>query len=236
MGKRLIQQARGKGGPTYRSPSFRFFGKSRLRPQTPSPIQGIVKDLVKCPGHSAPLALIQYQDNQKAIFVAPEGIKVGDPVTCGGQNISPANTLALKDIPVGTVVYNIESQPGDGGKFCRASGTFAKLIEKMEKVVAVELPSKKIKKFPLTCRANIGVVAGGGRTEKPLLKAGNQYHKKRAKNKLYPRVSGTSQNAVDHPHGGSSSSNIGMPSIAPKNAPPGRKVGKIRPKRTGYKR
>jgi len=236
MGKRLIQQARGKGGPTYRSPSFRFYGKAKMRPIQDNPIQGIVQDFVKCPGHTTPLAAIRYEDNQTLLLIAPEGIKVGDAVMCGGANISPGNTIALKNIPVGALLCNIESQPGDGGKFCRSSGTFAKLIEKTDKTISLELPSKKIKKFTPNCRAQIGICAGGGRLEKPLLKAGNAYHKMRAKNKLYPRVGGVKQNSVDHPFGGSSSSNKGRPTTAPKNAPPGRKVGKIRPKRTGYKR
>ena len=139
-------------------------------------------------------------------------------------------------MPEGTMIYNIENQPGDGGKFCRASGTFAKLLVKTDSSVTIELPSKKTKKFSSSCRAAIGVVAGGGRKEKPMLKAGRNYHKYRAKNKLYPKVSGVAQNAVDHPFGGSSSGNIGRPSVAPRNAPPGRKVGKIRPRRTGFKR
>lgn len=236
MGKRLIQQARGKGGPTYRTPSFRYYGPAKLRPRTAEMIEGKVLDLVKCPGHTAPLAAIKYTDGKTGLLIAPEGIKVGDIVTCGGSDISAGNTITLQDIPVGTVVFNIESQPGDGGKFCRSSGTFAKVVDKTDKVISIELPSKKVKKFSPNCRAAIGVAAGGGRREKPLLKAGRAYHKARAKNKLYPRVTGVAMNAIDHPHGGTSTSNIGRPSIAPKNAPPGRKVGKLRPRRTGHKR
>jgi len=236
MGKRLIQQARGKGGPTYRNPGFRFKGKARLKPINPQPIDGTVLDLVKCPGHSAPLAQVKYTDRETCLILAPEGIRVGDTVTSGGTEVKRGNTIALKDIPEGTFIHNIENQPGDGGKFCRSSGTFAKLLAKLDKGIKIELPSKKIKSFQPNCRAQIGVLAGGGRRDKPLLKAGNAHHKHRAKNKLYPKISGVSQNSVDHPFGGSSSSNKGKPTIAPKNAPPGRKVGKIRPKRTGYKR
>lgn len=235
MGKRLIQQARGKGGPTYRAPSFRYYGKAKFRaPQ--EPIDGTVRDFVKCPGHTAPLAAIEYDDKKTLLLIAPEGLKVGDRVTCGATEIAPGNILELQNIPVGTVLFNIESQPGDGGKFCRSSGTFARLVEKSNGMVSVELPSKKIKKFKASCRASVGIVAGGGRKEKPLLKAGKAYHRARARNKLYPRTTGVAMNAIDHPHGGTASSNIGRPSIAPKNAPPGRKVGKIRPKRTGYRR
>lgn len=234
MGKRLIQQARGKGGPTYRSPSFRF-AKNKLHPLSPEQIGGRVLDFYKCPGHSAPLAKIKYEDDSIVMFIAPEGLKVGDTVSCGGSVVSAGNTLTLKDIPVGTALYNIESRPGDGGKFCRGSGTFAKLIEKQDGTVLIELPSKKTRSFDPDCRANIGIAAGGGRLEKPLLKAGNSYHKYRAKNKLFPRSGGTSMNAVDHPFGGKSSHTKGRPTQASRNAPPGRKVGKIAPRRTGYR-
>ena len=123
--------------------------------------------------------------------------------------------------------------PGDGGKFIRSAGTFGKVVSKIDNKVTISLPSKKEKLFSADCRANIGVVAGGGKLEKPLLKAGNAYYKHKASNKLWPKVSGTSMNAVDHPFGGSSSAHKGKPTVAPKNAPPGRKVGKVRPRRTG---
>ena len=99
--------------------------------------------------------------------------------------------------------------------------------------IIIKLPSRKEKAFHPDCKAAIGIIAGGGRTEKPFLKAGTMYHKMRAKNKLYPSVSGTSMNAVDHPFGGTTSSHKGKPTVAPKHAPPGRKVGKLRPRRTG---
>ena len=86
------------------------------------------------------------------------------------------------------------------------------------------------------CRATIGVIAGSGRKEKPFLKAGTRHYAMKAKNKLYPQVSGTSMNSVDHPFGGSSSATKGRPTQSSRNAPPGRKVGKIAPKRTGRKK
>ena len=149
------------------------------------------------------------------------------------SEIKSGNVLHLKDIPEGTSVYNIESQPGDGGKFVRASGTFAKVVAKTASKITIKLPSKKEKSFHPECRAAIGTIAGGGRTEKPFLKAGTKYHKMRAKNRLYPSVSGNSMNSVDHPFGGTNSNKKGKPTISPKHAPPGRKVGKLKPRRTG---
>ena len=85
----------------------------------------------------------------------------------------------------------------------------------------------------LSCRAAIGTVAGSGRVDKPFIKAGTKFHKMHARNKLYPKVCGVSMNAVDHPFGGSSSHVKGRPTQSPRSAPPGRKVGKVAPKRTG---
>lgn len=228
MGKRILQQRRGRGTMTYRSPGHRFKGEVK------HPFQnGYVVDLVNCPGHSAPLISILYSNGEKSFSLAPHGIKVGDEITIEKAEVKRGNVLSLKDIPEGTSVFNIESTPGDGGKFVRTTGTFAKVVAKTVTSVTVKLPSKKEKTFHPECRAAIGIVAGAGRPEKPFLKAGTRYHKMRAKNKLYPSVSGTSMNAVDHPFGGSKSSHKGKPTIAPKHAPPGRKVGKFKPRRTG---
>ena len=237
MGKTLVQQARGKGGPTYRSPSFRFKGIVRHRSYNKAPLEGVVKDIIKCPGHSAPLARVLFSDGEESLVIAPEGIRKGESVVAGpSSKIGIGNLLPLMDVPEGTLIYNIESKPGDGGKFARAGGVFARVVMRSKTEIIVELPSKKKHSFNPACRASIGVVAGGGRKEKPFVKAGRRYYAKKAKNKLYPKVSGTSQNSVDHPFGGSSSNHKGKPTIAPKNAPPGRKVGKIRPRRVGKRK
>jgi large subunit ribosomal protein L2 len=238
MGKNLIQQARGKGSPRYRSPSFKFKGavKHRKEPETLSS-EGIIMDLVKCRGHSAPLALIEYNDGEFSLSVAPEGIRIGQTINYGPNvSVEAGNTSMLKNIPEGTLVYNIESKPGDGGKFCRASGTAAKVSTKTDSYVTIIFPSKKKKMLPNTCRASIGVVAGGGRVDKPFLKAGKKHHKMKAKNKLYPIVSGSAQNAVDHPFGNKRTSRKSKAKPVPHNAPPGRKVGMLRPKRTGRRK
>jgi len=234
MGKNLIQQRRGRGSPTYRAPSFKYFGRARHLKLTEKVIAGKIIDLIMCPGHSAPLAQIKFETGETTITLAPEGVKVGDNVKFGpGAAVKKGNVLMLKDIPEGTSIYNIESSPGDGGKFVRGSGTFARVIGKIGNNVVIRLPSSKQKLFREDCRASIGVIAGGGRLEKPMLKAGKRYHAMRAKNKLYPKVCGVSMNAVDHPFGGSSSHHKGKPTQSSRNAPPGRKVGKIAPGRTG---
>ncbi len=252
MGKNLIQQRRGRGTLTFRSPGFRFKGAVKHYPQQ---AQGRVMDLVHCAGHSAPLMEVNYGQGERSLAFAPEGIKVGDAVSVGSVgsvgtgnngtivennlnlNALPhaGSVLALKDIPEGTAVHNLELNPGDGGKLVRAGGSFAKIISKSEEGIRVKLPSSKEKIFLPDCRAAIGIVAGGGRCEKPFLKAGVRYMKMRARNKRYPKVCGVSMNAVDHPFGSKCSHTKGRPTQSPRSAPPGRKVGKIAPRRTGRK-
>lgn len=233
MGKNIIPQARGKGGPRYRSPGHNFAGAARNRRLNEEPITGTVIDLINCPGHSAPLVYIQYEDGEECLSIAPEGIRVGEQIVAGNNESNTGNLLYLEDIPEGTAIYNIESQPGDGGKFCRSSGTFAKVMEKTRDGIIVRLPSKKQKLFKKGCRACIGIVAGSGRTEKPFLKAGFKHKLKKARNKLYPKVSGGAMNAVDHPFGNKRSSRKSNAKPISRNAPPGRKVGMVAAKRTG---
>lgn len=234
MGKRLIQQRRGRGTPTYRSPGHRFEGAVKHYSLETS---GMVKDLIHCAGHSAPLMEIIYLTGERGLAFAPEGIKVGDEIAIGkGAEVKTGNVLPLGDIPEGTLVHNIELHPLDGGKLVRASGSFARVVSKTEEAVRVQLPSRKEKLFLPECRAAIGVLAGAGRLEKPFLKAGTHYHKMRARNKLYPHVCGVSMNAVDHPFGGKCSHVKGRPTQSPRSAPPGRKVGKIAPRRTGRRK
>ena len=238
MGKNLIQQARGKGSPRYRAPSFRYRGSAKHKSyDLESSFNGKIIDFVHCPGHSAPLAQVEFEDGELALMIAPEGSKVGQPIVVGTDaSIELGNTLSLSQIPEGTFIYNIESVPGDGGKFCRASGTFAKVANLSQDKVVVVLPSKKKKLFNPKCRATIGVVAAGGRLEKPIVKAGKKHHMMKARNKLYPIVSGSAMNAVDHPFGNKRSSRKSKAKPAPHNAPPGRKVGMIRPRHTGRNR
>ncbi len=233
MGKNLIQQARGKGGPTYRAPSFRYKGEAKVPNKN---IVGVITDIVKCQGHSAPLLEIKYEDNSKGLMIAAENVKVGDQIQVGiGAQVSLQNTLPLASIPEGTMVFNIESQPGDGGKFARAGGVAARVLSRSPDKVVIMLPSKKQKSFHPNCKATIGIVAGGGRLEKPIMRAGTKFHKMKAKNKLWPIMSGSAQNAVDHPFGNKRTSRKSKAKPAPHNAPPGRNVGMIRPRRTGRK-
>jgi large subunit ribosomal protein L2 len=233
MGKRLIQQRRGRGTGANRSPSHRFKGQVK---HYHSNGEGQVTDLIHCGGHTAPLVEVSFV-GKKSLGFAHQGVKVGDKVNFGNStDLSDGSVLQLRDIPEGTLVHNVELRPGDGGKLVRTSGSFAKVVAKTDEAVRVMLPSKKEKSFLPSCRAAIGIIAGAGRLEKPFLKAGTRFKKMRVRNQRWPVVCGISMNAVDHPFGGKGSHTKGRPSQSPRNAPPGRKVGKIAPRRTGRKK
>ncbi len=230
MGKRIIQQRRGKGSPTYRANKKTF----SIKVGYPD-VEGVGKiiEIIHSSAHNAPLAKIKVND--KVFYtIAPMYVYKGQTIEIG-QNAKPqvGNILPLSKIPVGENVFNIEILPYDGGKLARASS--AKIVKKEEDGVVVLLPSKKEKKFPLLCRATIGIPAGLGRTEKPFVKAGNKWYKMKAKGKYYPRTSAVKMNVVNHPFG-SGRGKHKKHKIAHWNAPPGAKVGLIRPRRTGRKK
>ncbi len=262
MGKRLIQQRRGRGTLTYRTPGHRFAGALRLLEPGHN---GIVKEIIHCPGHTAPLIRISTAQGVSSLAPAPEGIRVGDKVACspaveandakvkeskepgtdlnwndagvkGYVEVKEGNVLPLSSIPEGTPIHNIEIRPGDGGKLVRTSGTFARIVAKTAEGICIKLPSRKEKILLPACRAAVGIVAGSGRLEKPFLTAGSRAKRMWARNKLYPKVCGVSMNAVDHPFGSKGSHTKGRPTQSPRDAPPGRKVGKIAPRRTGRKK
>lgn len=241
MGKRIISQRRGRGTTTYRSPSFKYLGKITHRPydetEKTEMLKGKVLDFVNCPGHTAPLAVVSFENGDMGYIFASEGMHTNQVIYTGQKAPAlPGNTTPLKNIQIGTEIHNIESQAGDGGKFMRAAGAAAFVSAKTSKSITVTFPSKRQKQFNPECRASIGKVAGSGRKEQPLLKAGKKMHIMRAKNKLYPRTSGVAMNAVDHPFGSGRGRHVGKPKTIPRNAPPGRKVGYLRSKRTGRKK
>jgi large subunit ribosomal protein L2 len=235
MGRRIQGQRRGRGSPTFRAPSHRYKADlSHRKVEDGDVIAGEVVGIEHDPARSAPVAEVQFEDDDRRLVLAPEGVGVGDEIQVGvSAAIEPGNTLPLAEIPEGVPVCNVEANPGDGGKFARASGVTAQLLAHDRNVAVVVLPSDEVKRLDPQCRATIGVVAGGGRTEKPLVKAGNKHHKMRARGSKYPTVRGVAMNAVDHPFGGGGRQHPGRPKSVSRNAPPGRKVGDISSRRTG---
>ncbi|MFD1646328.1 50S ribosomal protein L2 [Haloarchaeobius litoreus] len=235
MGRRIQGQRRGRGGPTFRAPSHRYKADLQHKQTEDSDVvSGTVVDIEHDPARSAPVVAVEFDDGDRRLVLAPEGVAVGDELQVGvSAEIAPGNTLPLAEIPEGVPVCNIERQPGDGGKFARASGTSADLITHDRKATVVQLPSGEMKRLDPQCRATVGVVAGGGRTEKPFVKAGKKYHKMKARGTKWPNVRGVAMNAVDHPFGGGGRQHPGRPKSVSRDAPPGRKVGDIASRKTG---
>merc|ERR1712194_6399 len=130
-------------------------------------------------------------------------------------------------MPEGTLICNIEQKVGDRGSLARASGGFGLIVAHNPEagISRIKLPSGAKKIVPSACRAMVGQIAGGGRTEKPMLKAGVAYHKYKVKRNCWPKVRGVAMNPVEHPHGGGNHQHIGHASTVRRDAPPGKKVG-----------
>jgi large subunit ribosomal protein L2 len=227
MGKRLIPQRRGRGGSHYRSPSHRHVDDVKMPHYKEA--EGTIKDLIQAPGRTSPLAVIDF-NGKKDYQLAVEGTKVGQKIKVGGKEIVAGNITTLAMIPEGTAVHNIEGIPGDGGKFVKVAGASAVVVSKGASVV-LTMPSGANKEFNPECRAAIGVVAGGGRIDKPLAKAGKNYLTLRSRSTANKKVSGVAMNAVDHPNGGGSHPHVGGPNCHGRNASPGQKAGFIAPKK-----
>ncbi|MFH1711284.1 MAG: 50S ribosomal protein L2 [Nanoarchaeota archaeon] len=231
MGKRIISQARGHGSLTYR------VRKQAYRYKIKYPIsegKARIVGLINSSAHSAPLAKIKIG---KEIFynAAFNGAVEGQEIELGGKDIQPGNILQLKEIPFGTRIFNIEINSGDGGKMIRTSGSSAVLSKVSGSKVSIIMPNKTEIFLDEKCRATIGTIAGHGRLEKPIIKAGKHWHMMKARNKLWPRTSAVKMNAIDHPFGSGRGKRI-KSKIAKRNSPPGAKVGHLSPRRTGRKK
>jgi large subunit ribosomal protein L2 len=227
MGKRIISRARGHGGPRYLSPGHRFVSEVKYGFKSAT-----VVDIVHDPARDEPLAKLKTDVNERYI-IAAEGMKVGDVIDVMGEpkigNVSP-----LSKIPKGANVFAIENYPGSGPKLCCSAGTRGIVIANDPNRVIVQMPSKEFKNFNPACLATMGISAGGGRDDKPFVKAGQLFYLKRARNKLWPRSSAVKMNPVDHPFGGHTKP--GTPKTISRLMPPGAKVGSISARRSGKKK
>ncbi|MDE1855626.1 MAG: 50S ribosomal protein L2 [Candidatus Micrarchaeota archaeon] len=237
MGKRLKMQRRGKGSNVFRKPPNRFKADVMFPARAPAgKVYAEVIDFVDDPGHSSPLMLVRYDDMRDAIFIAPEGIKVGDRIQVGPEAaVGLGNITNLANIPEGLPIYNIERTPGDGGKLVRAAGSFATILGQTQNTTTVMMPSKRPLELSNQCRAEIGITAGGGMEMQPIMKAGKNHYIKHAINAKWPVNRGVKSNPVDHPFGGKQH-HKGASSMTSRNAPPGAKVGHIAARRVGRKK
>lgn len=244
MGRVIRGQRKGRGS-IFKSHTKHRKGAAKLRPvdyaERHGYIKGVVRDLIHDPGRGAPLARVVFRDPyryrlKKELFVATEGLYTGQFVYCGKKaSLSVGNCLPLGVMPEGTIVCSVEEKCGDRGKLVKASGNYATVISHNHDAnrTRLKLPSGSKKVLPSDNRAIIGIVAGGGRIDKPLLKAGRAYHKYKVKRNCWPRVRGVAMNPVEHPHGGGNHQHIGKPSTVRRDTPAGRKVGLIAARRTG---
>ncbi|KAL8166549.1 hypothetical protein V2J09_008048 [Rumex salicifolius] len=212
--RRVIRAQRKGAESIFKSHTHHGKGAAMLRTLDFGERNGYTKGIIYDPGRGAPLARDTFRHpfrykHQKELFIAAEGIS-----------------------------STVEHHVGDRGVLARASGDYAIVISHNpdNDTSRIKLPSGSKKIVPSGCRAMIGQVAGGGRTEKPLLKAGNVYHKNRVKRNCWPKVRGVAMNPVEHPHGGGNHQHIDHVSTVRRDAPPGQKVGLIAARRTGHLR
>ena len=161
-------------------------------------MEATVLQLEYDPNRSANIALVQYEDGEKRYILAPVGLKVGDTVVSGpNADIKPGNALPLANIPVGTVIHNVELYPGKGAQLARAAGNMAQLMAKEGKYGMIRLPSGELRNVQLNCMATIGQVGNIDHENVNIGKAGRTRHMG-----IRPTVRGSVMNPCDHPHGG----------------------------------
>ncbi|MEM3507071.1 MAG: 50S ribosomal protein L2 [Candidatus Bathyarchaeia archaeon] len=238
MGKRILVQRRGRGGSVFRAKTYKRVAPVSFPPlsdsEFKSAVQGIVEDIVHDPGRGAPLALIKFEDGKECYLPAPEGLSIYQNVSRGFSSTPEiGNILPIGKIPEGTLICNVEANPGDGGKLARASGSYALVVAHTQAGTEVKLPSGKSIILDDNCRAMVGVVAGTGRIEKPFIKAGTKIYLMKSKGRKWPRVKGQAMVAASHPFGGGRHKHAGKPTTVSRHAPPGAKVGSIAARKTG---
>jgi large subunit ribosomal protein L2 len=205
---RITSRRRG-GGHKRR---YRLIDFRRNKDGIPAKVQAIEYD----PNRSARIALLAYADGEKRYILAPEGLKVGAMVRSGkGSEIKAGNALPLANIPDGTVVHNVELQPGQGGRIARSAGVSVQLMAKEKEYATLRMPSGEMRMVNINCRATVGQV---GNTEHELVKVGkagrNRWKGRR------PKVRGVAMNPIDHPlGGGEGKASGGRPSSTPWGKP-----------------
>jgi large subunit ribosomal protein L8e len=246
MGRVIRSQRRGHQGSALSHPNTTHRkGAAKLRKldyaERNGYLKGVVTDIAHDPGRGAPLMKVKFRNpyrfqTDEEIVVAPEGAYTGQFVYFGKKaQLAVGNVLPIGQAPEGTIMCNMERYPADRGKIAKCSGEYVTIIGHNEDLgtTKIRMPSGVKKTISSDCRAMVGLIAGGGRIEKPVLKAGNNAHKYRAKRNEWPKVRGVAMNPVDHPHGGGNHQHLGMASTRSRRAPPGQKVGLIAARRTG---
>ncbi|HTX59390.1 MAG TPA: 50S ribosomal protein L2 [Verrucomicrobiae bacterium] len=197
---------RHKGGGTRKQ--YRIIDFKRGKDGIPAKVATIEYD----PNRSCRIALVHYKDGEKRYVLAPLGLRVGDVIESGpNADIKVGNALPIKNIPVGTVIHNVELRPGQGGKLVRSAGVSAQLMAKENEYSQVRMPSGEVRKIHVECRATIGQLGNVEHENQVIGKAGRMRHMGKR-----PSVRGIAMNPVDHPHGGGEArSTSGRPPTTP---------------------
>jgi large subunit ribosomal protein L2 len=238
MGKRPLVRRRGRGGTQFRAA---FSGK--LAPakypyfDLAEDHAGKVIDLVHERGRDAPLARVRFENGSVSLVPAVLGTKIGSTIKFGlNADITNGNVISIQNIPDGTIVCNVEKHFGDGGTIAKSAGGSATVFSHTVDGVTLKLPSGGFTTLNPKNRAMIGVLAGGGTSDRPFLNAGNKWRRYRSKGHKYPIVRGVAQAAYVHPHGGGRHQHMGGSGTVSRDAPPGAKVGSIAARKTGRAR
>jgi len=226
MGKRIISRRRGAGTGRYRSPSHRHHG-AIYHPPPEVVGEGTVIAILPSPGRSAPVAEVAAPQGGTVRILATAGLATGDTVAFQQGKLDRGSILPLGNIPDGTLVSNIEVKPFDGGRLVRVAGSSALVVSHSGSDVTVQLPSGAFKQFLATCRAQVGAVGGGGRKERPIIKAGKKFWATRSLARSPFKVRGVAMNPVNHPFGGGAHQHVGRPSTVSSGTWPGAKVGRF---------
>ena len=199
QGKITVRHQGGGARRKYRIIDFR-----RQKDGIPATVKAIEYD----PNRTCFIALLFYADGEKRYILAPLGLKVGDTVMSGpAADIKPGNCLPIANIPLGTLIHNVEIKPGKGGQMVRSAGVAAQVMAKEGAFAQVRLPSGEVRKVPMTARATVGQVGNTDHSNMRIGKAGRKRHMG-----VRPTVRGVVMNPVDHPHGGGEGrSPVGMP-------------------------
>jgi large subunit ribosomal protein L2 len=197
---------RHKGGGTRKQ--YRLIDFKRSKDDIPAKVAAIEYD----PNRTARIALLHYRDGEKRYILAPVGLEVGTLIVSGEKSdIKIGNALPLANIPLGTVIHNIELRPGEGGKLVRSAGSSAQLMAKEGQYAQVRMPSGEVRKIQVVCRATIGQLGNLDHENEVIGKAGRMRHLGKR-----PSVRGIAMNPVDHPHGGGEArSTSGRPPTTP---------------------
>ena len=197
---------RHKGGGTRRQ--YRIIDFKRQKDAIPAKVAAIEYD----PNRSARIALLNYKDGEKRYILAPVGLEIGQSVESGeAADIKTGNCLPIKNIPLGTVIHNVELRPGEGGKLVRSAGSAAQLMAKEGEYAQVRMPSGEVRRVLMVCRATIGQLGNLDHENVVIGKAGRIRHMGKR-----PSVRGIAMNPVDHPHGGGEArSTSGRPPTTP---------------------